>query len=146
MRAEDRVGVLAGRERRELEDRGQVVGQLAAGQLEPGLAVAPLEAEQRRAALAAVAVAVVGEVQRRALVEVERRDVLLADGPRVATGAPVEELAQSAPAGAGTVAAAVRSAGVAASVSSSGYSSRIAAMRRAVERLTSAPSRCPGRG
>ena len=89
--AEDRVRVLTGGERGELENRRQVVGQLAAGQLEPGLPVAALEAEQCRAPLAAVAVPVVREVQGRALVEVEGRDVLLADSPGVERRTAVEE-------------------------------------------------------
>ena len=67
----------------ELEQDGQVVGELAVGERQPCLGVVALEAYELDAALAAVAVGVPGQVHGGAPVEVERFDVRLAqDGRR----------------------------------------------------------------
>src|SRR5581483_6920717 len=55
--------------------RRQEVGQLVRGQRQPGRRVQALQAEQREAALACLAVQVVGQVQAGSPVEVEGLDV-----------------------------------------------------------------------
>ena len=72
---QQRLAVAGRRERREREHDRQVVGQLGRLHGQPGGAVELLQAQQRHAALARVAVRVVGQVQARAAAQVERLDV-----------------------------------------------------------------------
>ena len=73
--AQHRLAVAGRCERGELEHQRQVVGQLAVGLFEAAGGVQPLQPQQRHAALARVAVQVVGEVEARAPLQVEGLDV-----------------------------------------------------------------------
>jgi hypothetical protein len=61
----------------EVENHGQVVGQLVLAGDEPGVPVGGLEGHHGQAALAGVAVAVVRQVQRAAAPQVEGLHVML---------------------------------------------------------------------
>ena len=85
MLAQDELALLGRRGGGELEHQRQVVGQLATLELEAGGAVELLQPQQRQAALAAVAERVEGQIQRGALVQVERLHVVLRELERRAS-------------------------------------------------------------
>jgi hypothetical protein len=79
------------RRRGELAQHGEVIGQLSAGELEPGCPVGGGELEQRHAALAGVTAAVIGEVGAAPAAQVERLDVGLLEVPRRPSGYRLQE-------------------------------------------------------
>ncbi len=66
---------LFGRQRSELEEHGQVVGELTRTELEAGFSVATLELDELEPSLPAIAVRMEGQVEGRATIEIERLDV-----------------------------------------------------------------------
>ena len=78
-------------QRREVEDKRQVVRQLTGGHLEPRHPVGGRERQHRHAALARVTVAVVGEVQRASPAQVESLHVVPGHGLRRGEAQPLYE-------------------------------------------------------